>query len=313
MEVNMEGHFILRSHRSLLRGLLVGCIVVLFVMILSSSALAQSPDPTYVGPDQCASCHPTEAREWQGSTHAKATSAVPPEADRACLRCHTTAYDAAEGTCAYNDVICEACHGAYVEGHPRSATMKLTVDSSTCQECHAKTFEEWETTSHAQLNVQCIGCHDAHSQQLRLANDTLCTSCHRAKLEDFPHSEHQGLAIECTVCHVPASHTADLDVTQVSNKGGGSLTPNHNFEPPAETCVGCHAQGTIATQSAGETLDAAEVLADQLAASERANGTLRNLAIVTLGLGLGIGGVLGVILVLCIGYVSQRRGKPWTI
>lgn len=308
----MEGHVILRGRRGLGRGLLIGCMVMLFAVALSGTALAQSPDPTYVGPDQCSGCHPTESMAWQNSTHAKATSAVPPDADRACLRCHTTAYDAADGTCAYNNVVCEACHGAYVEGHPRSATMKLTVDSSTCQECHAKTFEQWETTVHAQLNIQCIGCHDSHSQQLRIASDTLCTSCHRAKLETFPHVEHQGLALECTSCHIPRSHATGLNVTKASTSGGGTA-PSHDFRPPAETCVGCHAQSAAVTTSPAQTADPARVLADQLAESERANATLRNLAIVTLGVGLGIGGVLGVILVLVIGFFTQRRGKPWTV
>lgn len=291
----------------------IGCAVaVLMVFALSLAALAQEPAPTYKGPDQCAACHSAEARAWQNSTHAKATSSVPPDADRACLRCHTTAFNASDGTCAYKDVECEACHGPYVEGHPRSTVMKLPSDSSACRECHSKTYEQWETTPHAQLNVQCIGCHDAHSQSLRLAADQLCTSCHRAKLDSFPHSEHEGLGIECTVCHVPMSHSTQPGVSLVSTKGGGNA-PSHTFAPPAESCVGCHAKGTVPTTSAPKQSDPAKVLADQLQAVERENSSLRNLAIVTLGVGLGIGGVLGVTLILLIGYIAQRRGKPWTI
>ncbi|GAB4402407.1 MAG: hypothetical protein Kow00123_12720 [Anaerolineales bacterium] len=298
--------------RTFAHELVIGCILALVVlMAFSSAALAQGPAPTYKGPDQCAACHSAEARAWQNSTHAKATSAVPPDADRACLRCHTTAFDASEGTCAYKDVECEACHGPYVEGHPRSTVMKLPADSSACQECHAKTYEQWQATPHAALNVQCIGCHDAHSQSLRLPADQLCTSCHRAKLDSFPHSEHNSLGIECTVCHVPLNHSGQAGVVLASTGGGNA--PNHTFTPPAEACVGCHAQGTV-PMTAGETQpDPAKVLADQLEAAERENTSLRNLAIVTLGVGLGIGGVLGVVAILLIGYIAQRRGKPWTI
>lgn len=301
-----------RSH-TLARGLIAGCILALVViMAFSQAAFAQGPAPTYKGPEQCAACHPTEAQAWQNSTHAKATSAVPPDADRACLRCHTTAFNAEDGTCAYKDVECEACHGPYAEGHPRSTVMKLPSDSNACRECHAKTYEQWEATPHAALNVQCIGCHDAHGQTLRLAADQLCTSCHRAKLESFPHSEHNSLGIECTVCHVPVSHSDQASLMLASTKGGGNA-PNHTFAPPAESCVGCHAQGSVPLTANKTLSDPAKVLADQLEAVERENSTLRNLAIVTLGVGLGIGGVLGVVAILLIGYIAQRRGKPWTI
>lgn len=299
---------------ALLNGLIVGCVLALAMLLaLSQAALAQEPAPTYKGPDQCAACHSAEARAWQNSTHAKATSSVPPDADRACLRCHTTAFNASDGTCAYKDVECEACHGPYVEGHPRSALMKLPTYSAACQECHAKTYDQWETTPHAQMNVQCIGCHNAHSQALRLPAEQLCTSCHRAKLESFPHTEHDSLGIACTVCHVPVGRSREAGVSLVSTKGGGNA-PDHSFAPPAESCVGCHAKGTVPTTSGtAAQADPAKVLADQLEAAERANGTLRNLAIVTLGVGLGIGGALGVALILLIGYITQKRGKPWTI
>ncbi len=310
----MRMHSTRNGDRPLVRGTFIACVVAMAILLaFSGQAFAQGPEPTYKGPDYCAACHSAEARAWQNSTHAKATSAVPPDADRACLRCHTTAFNASDGTCAYQDVECEACHGPYLEGHPRSAAMRLPSDSTACQECHAKTYEQWETTPHAQLNVQCIGCHDAHAQDLRLAADQLCTSCHRAKLESFPHSEHDSLGIECTVCHVPVKPSDQPNVSLASTRGG-SHAPDHSFAPPAESCVGCHAKGSVPmTAGATAQADPAKVLADQLEATERENGTLRNLAIVTLGIGLGIGGVLGVVSILLIGYIAQRRGKPWTI
>lgn len=309
----MKARSCLNDHHHRVRGAFVGCILAMAILLaLSGQAFAQDPAPTYKGPDQCAACHSAEGRAWLNSTHAKATSAVPPDADRSCLRCHTTAFNASDGTCAYKDVECEACHGPYLEGHPRSAAMKLPSDSGDCQECHAKTYEQWQATPHAALNVQCIGCHDAHSQGLRLAADQLCTSCHRAKLESFPHSEHNSLGIECIVCHVPVKPSVQQDVSLVSTRGG-SNAPDHSFAPPAESCVGCHARGSVSLTAGKTQTDPAKVLADQLEAAERENGSLRNLAIVTLGIGLGIGGALGIVSILIIGYVAQRRGKPWTI
>jgi hypothetical protein len=55
--------------------------------------------------------------------------------------------------------------------------------------------------------------------------------------------------------------------------------------------------------------DRAPELAAQLQAVERANKSLRVMSLVSLGLGMGIGGMLGVVCMLVIGYVVQGRAK----
>jgi hypothetical protein len=55
--------------------------------------------------------------------------------------------------------------------------------------------------------------------------------------------------------------------------------------------------------------DRAPELATQLEASEQNNRTLRVMSLVSLGLGIGIGGMLGVIFMLVVGYIVQGRAQ----
>ena len=55
--------------------------------------------------------------------------------------------------------------------------------------------------------------------------------------------------------------------------------------------------------------DRAPELAAQLKAAEQANKSLRIMTLVSLGLGMGIGGMLGIIFMLAVGYVVQGRAK----
>jgi hypothetical protein len=51
----------------------------------------------------------------------------------------------------------------------------------------------------------------------------------------------------------------------------------------------------------------ARELANQLEDAKRDKASLQTIAVVSLGFGLGVGGVLGMIFVLVVGYISQGR------
>jgi hypothetical protein len=57
---------------------------------------------------------------------------------------------------------------------------------------------------------------------------------------------------------------------------------------------------------AGELETQATRLAGELKEAREDNRSLQTLSLITLGLGLGIGGVLGVMLALAAGYVLQK-------
>lgn len=315
------------------RLLLGGFLVVLLGLLLPATVLAGPPDPDYQGPEKCAECHSTETEAWQNSPHAQAMADIGESVHLACgdvvetdecscLGCHTTDFDPIEGTYAYGGVSCEACHGPYVEGHPKDGVMHLDVDSSICSDCHVETHQQWQDSLHAQAGVQCIGCHLSHSQDFRLTDEALCGACHRDRLEDFAHTAHESSEVDCTDCHLSsatAHETAAL--VSIDQSIGRSAAPSHSFTVvSSQACVGCHGQSiheVVArddlTQAANVQLlamaDRAPELAAQLKAAEQANKSLRIMTLVSLGLGMGIGGMLGIIFMLVVGYVVQGRAK----
>jgi hypothetical protein len=55
--------------------------------------------------------------------------------------------------------------------------------------------------------------------------------------------------------------------------------------------------------------DRAPELVAELDAAEQANQSLRVMTLVSLGLGIGIGGMMGIVFMLVVGYVVQGRAK----
>jgi cytochrome c553 len=108
---------------------------------------AQSP---FLGAAACGVCHERELAKWRQDPHARAGAALGAQAAlRRCQACHTTGF-APAGRPAFDDVQCEACHGAGAAYAPddimRDPTLARAlglVDLSTpaarqalCQTCH---------------------------------------------------------------------------------------------------------------------------------------------------------------------------------
>lgn len=254
-------------------------LALLPVLFMPALTLADSPK-------QCNDCHPTEAEAWQTSSHAQ-TAAV---------------------------VICEDCHGPYVKDHPEKGIMQLGVDSASCQRCHPHTSEQWQNSKHGRAEVQCISCHLSHSQQFRLTDANLCQSCHRQQLHDFSHTVHTEADLTCTDCHL-SRQTRSLSgrASLIALTGSGD-PPNHNFQVTAQVCVDCHDKSMARSsfkswQPEPPTDNPLSELSTQLKLSEQMNQALKGWSVATLGLGLGVGGMLGILFVLITGRLNQRRAK----
>jgi hypothetical protein len=316
------------------------CLVVLLSLGAPAIALAGPPEPSYQGPEKCAECHAAETEAWENSPHAHAMANIDEtlqsacESDVAgqectCLTCHTTDFDPATYSYTYGGVSCEACHGPYVEGHPQNGVMQLDVDSSTCADCHVDTYQQWQASPHAVAGVQCIGCHLSHSQDFRLTDEALCGSCHKTQVEDFAHTAHESADVSCTDCHLSSTHapsdgTSAPDTMTLVSTGqpvGRPEAPSHLFTVvSSEACVNCHGQtihelmpGDTATQAASTELlamvDQVPQLTAQLETQEKTNKSLQVMTLVSLGLGMGIGGMLGIVFMLVVGYITQGRAK----
>ena len=288
------------TQRSPLRPVITG-IVIGAALLITQLLIQPAPARAQAGtePGGC-SCHSAQTSAWQASPHAAAVDE--------------------NGVAA---ATCEGCHGPYVRGHPNDGLMRLEVDSNVCGECHSATFGQWEESMHAQGNVQCIGCHLSHSQTLRLTNQDLCLSCHQESLDDGFHVSHLYEEVSCTECHpAPAS---DPEVS-TSPSGETVVTipaPTHDFaNVSAANCVACHSQDVreitavnLPTDHAGQmtlielvaTADQVPELSAELETVQQLNRTLTGSAVSTLGLGIGVGGMFGIIFALAVGYVTQRK------
>lgn len=283
-----------RKLRALALTLMAG-IIGLMILSWGSPVFAQEDQPSADRP--CSSCHPQESDAWMTSPHALTSN---PELGNA------------------PSATCQDCHGEYVKGHPDDGVMSLTVDSSACETCHEDTFAHWEGTVHATAGVQCISCHQSHSQTLRLTDDQLCVSCHRESLDDSLHLAHWQTDATCTSCHMTVSY--DATAMAAATEGGASLimVPSHDFVTVmSNNCLACHRQDVTRTALPTDkaalkaTLEAEThqiyTLNTKLDAAQRSNRTLGTLSVVTLGVGLGGGGMLGLIFALFMAKMEKRK------
>lgn len=290
------------------------------------SVQAAPPQQGYEGPEKCAECHYAEAQQWYDSDHAQAfldvessvqlaCTAEDGYVDCSCLECHTTAFDAHQGTYSHSGVTCEACHGTYIEDHPDEGLMNLTYDSQLCQSCHEDTHGQWASSPHGGAEVGCASCHEVHSQDLRLDDQVLCDSCHREQHQGPVHSAHVGRGAECVDCHL--SHDYEMQPmegmdSQVMAVVDRPNSASHSFVVSStEACISCHAEGAgLAQAVSSEALtQRATQLALQLDQVKDENRTLKTMSLVALGVGIGTGIFLGTVLMLAIGFLCQRRAQ----
>ena len=293
--------------------------LLLVLVGMPAPVSAGEPQPLETDPGQCALCHQAEVNDWQSSPHAGATMSIESAVvacengqDCSCLTCHTTNFSPATGSFEHAGVTCEACHGPLVEGHPENGHMILSVDSSVCSDCHAETFADWETTPHAAAGVQCIGCHRSHTQNLRLDDQALCRSCHHEDVQDGGHLVHLRTGLDCVTCHTSPASSPHVE--------GGPSDPTHQFQVATEVCASCHSgafhgeetSALISAMQPGMAIPPASgnqaVAASEAAAEQSVNSRTALVSAVSLGLGIGIGAMAGIIFMLAVGLIVQR---PW--
>ncbi len=199
----------------------------------------------------CGTCHTGTQAEWAKTLHSKAWKGLQDSghAQASCEACHTTnelgnaatkisGYTATKDK-RYEDVQCEACHGAglqhiaapskaNVPGAPLAAGTALTTG---CGECHRGTMtpqlEEWAASQHSRLSP--LGASPA------------CTACHsgdgalKAWGVDTDFAEKQptatgSVAVTCAVCHDPHG----------SSNAAGLRFPVNSASVATNLCMRCH-------------------------------------------------------------------------
>ena len=275
-------------------GLVIG--IVALCLLLFSVTVASAQDTMPENEAGCG-CHSVESDTWQMSPHATLLPDGEPVAD------------------------CETCHGAYVRGHPEEGMIALDTDSSVCTTCHEGTADQWNGTVHAEAGVQCIGCHVAHSQNLRLEEEQLCRSCHHESLADPLHTAHWLADAPCTSCHLSeALPVANAALASSDMSVGFVSTPAHDFVTvSAQKCLDCHreqvstgtpANASFTTQQALlSTAAEAPILRAKLQGAENTERVLALLSPLTLGLGISLGGLFGIVFVLVAARFGRKGGS----
>lgn len=199
----------------------------------------------------CGTCHTGAQADWLRTAHAKAWAGLQEsgQAAASCEGCHSTnelgnAATKTSGYLAtkdkrYEDVQCEACHGAGLQhiaapsksNLPSAALGVGTLLATGCGECHhtvmAPQLEEWAASRHSRLSS--------------LATSPSCTACHsgdgalKAWGVDTDFAEKQptatGLvAVTCAVCHDPHGSANEAGMRFAINTT--SLSTN--------LCMRCH-------------------------------------------------------------------------
>ena len=201
------------------------------------------PGATFVGSEECSTCHEETVRDFKTADHAKlqTKSKVPIVGEKDMVGERTVV-----------DIGCESCHGPgskHVEAGGGAGTI-INPDKSpdACFQCHLDMKAQFSLPySHPVLSgkMTCTECHDPHKgsahrgggTQLARANDT-CTECHTQQRGPFVF-EHEATREGCVTCHNPHGSTNQKMLT----------------ERNATLCLKCHFQD----QSFGQATTATSI------------------------------------------------------
>lgn len=171
---------------------LLPTVLFLAVVCLAAAAplaLAASPAPS-PDPENCAQCHPDPAKELAATKHRSALSSVQtaPDAQEACLVCHSTDYLLApEGKkpkveTAKFGVSCTACHFDHNAGE--------AIDERRpplCEDCHSGGEMKLGAAPHHPQNEMMLGISPAATGVPKMPSvfgKKDCNGCHMPVIDD---------------------------------------------------------------------------------------------------------------------------------
>ena len=225
----------------------------------------------------CINCHEETQMAWYGGAHGNAsqdsrfTNAWAEQGQPgACLVCHVTGYNPADGTWKQDGVSCEACHTPVNANHPNEP-MPVKDPVELCGQCHSDArfgWQEWQSSTHFERNMNCSTCHDPHSASLKSiegstdeGSSSLCINCHRQFSMDFSYSNHKQAGVNCIDCHL--QHFGDQGERDVHTM------PDHSFTANLSSCNTCHSnQMHTADETTAEPINVDTLESDHASAEQ---------------------------------------------
>ncbi len=215
------------------------------VLLLICAALgrAESNGATYVGTDECLTCHQQQAEEFAATAMGKVLMKSPrTDAERrGCEACHGPGSRHVEAVQAGEDVA-----GTLLAFRP-DAGEPAFEQNAACLQCHEQGGQAyWRGSAHETRGLACVSCHSVMARSpergqlaksdsrtaltARRAASEICLGCHpneRAQLQRPSHHPIREGKLTCANCHNPHG-----TVTEALLKG---FSVN-------ETCYQCHAE-----------------------------------------------------------------------
>jgi predicted CXXCH cytochrome family protein len=252
---------------------LTGMVMASLLVIISCGTLNRTvvvlpnvPGATYIGSEQCDTCHDNIYKDFATADHARLMAQGTNALDAGCESCH--------GPCSTHSESGGDTKPPYAftagRGEASSYGAHVAVESArseetVCYTCHLDVRGQFNLPNHHPVpegRMKCSDCHDPHKGSISagggtsmLTENDMCLRCHPAQQGPFVF-EHEALREGCTICHNPhGSVNVKLLVNRNSNlclkchfvqqTSGGQLLiagSDHTLRLSQGTCwtAGCH-------------------------------------------------------------------------
>jgi hypothetical protein len=182
----------------------------------AAAGLAQQ---SYVGSNQCFTCHRRQVEAWDRTKHVQALNVVPENYrdDPACLKCHVTAFGKPDGLVLGTEkdllhVGCESCHGP---GALHLSAAQRFILAMPGEEAQAE--------------------KDLRESIVKTPGDAVCAECHVTQ----SHQSHPAYDGQPAAAHMSEAAVA-LPSMLISRRGSGRAAQGAVSEYNIKTCGACH-------------------------------------------------------------------------
>ena len=245
----------MKNVQRLLISIVIALLVAGTTYLVAQAHVPASPAATPVQAQQqadCSACHSEFTDALSAGAHGHSMS--DPKFSQmwtdqgkpgACLVCHATGYDPANGSVQQDSVSCADCHNPIPPNHssnPAANPVPVDTTNNLCARCHSDPrfgLAQFQTSTHYQVGMTCTVCHDPHTAAVKTVPGSkdkgpsaLCINCHKEVAMNFPYSVHAQAGISCVDCHLlhPETQTSQ-DVHAM---------PDHSFKASLASCTTCH-------------------------------------------------------------------------